>query len=395
MRTRYPASVSDPRPGHLTNAPAATLGPVLVVGTGLLGASIGLALTRAGVPVVLEDASSATLALARDLGAGTPLAAGGAPPLLVVVATPPDVTADVVLDRLAAHPQAVVTDVASVKSAVQDEVLAALATTDRGSASMTARYVGSHPMAGGERTGPAAADADLFIGRPWVVVPHEASAPGAVLAVRTLATDLGAVPLTMGAAEHDEAVALVSHVPQLAASLVAARLRTAPEGALALAGQGLRDVTRIAASDARLWSAIIVGNAAPVASVLRDVRDDLDALIEALGRAENDGPLAEGAAGPIARAVLAGAQGQGRIPGKHGGAPRRYAHVVVLVPDRPGELGRLFAEVGDLAVNIEDFTMEHSAGTQVGMATLSVVPAAAAGLAAGLERRGWRLVTGA
>ncbi len=392
-RTRYPASVPAPlpdaRPGLLDHAPVATSGPVLVVGTGLLGASVGLALTRAGVPVQLADASSSTLALARDLGAGRPRTGDSAEPALVVVATPPDAAAAVVRDRLAAHPGAVVTDVASVKSAVETAVLAGLADD------AAARYVGSHPMAGGERTGPAAADADLFVGRPWVVVPHERTAPAAVLAARTLAADLGAAPLTLRADEHDEAVALVSHVPQLASSLVAARLREAPEAALSLAGQGLRDVTRIAASDARLWSAIIVGNAAPVARVLRGLRDDLDTLLDALARAEDDGPLAEGATGPVARAVQAGAEGQGRIPGKHGGAPRRYAHVVVLVPDRPGELGRLFAEVGELAVNIEDFAMEHSAGQQVGMATLSVVPAAAAGLEAGLTDRGWRLVTGA
>ncbi|MFH5822822.1 prephenate dehydrogenase [Georgenia sp. AZ-5] len=365
----------------------ATAGPVRVVGTGLLGASLGLALSGAGVDVQLEDISPTAAALARDIGAGRLAGADGAAPALVVVATPPDIAAENVLAQLRAHPGAVVTDVASVKALVAEEVEA------RAGADV-ARYVGSHPMAGRERSGAAAADADLFVGRPWVIVPGRRSAPEAVLAVRSLAVDVGAAPVTLGAQEHDDAVALVSHLPQVAASLVAARLREASEAALGLAGQGLRDVTRIAASDPQLWAAILVGNAGPVAKALRALRADLDAAVEALERAAARGPLAEGTTGPLARVVAAGNAGVGRIPGKHGGAPRRYAEVTVLVPDEPGELGRLFGEVGEAGVNIEDLKLEHSAGQPVGLAILSVLPAAATRLEAELDRRGWRVVAG-
>ena len=381
----------DPEAGAPPARRAATQGPVLVVGTGLLGTSLALALSAAGVEVQLSDTSPTSLALARDMGAGCPRRPGDAEPRLVVVATPPDVAADVVLHALAAHPHAVVTDVASVK----DQVVARVR---RHGGAAAGRYVGSHPMAGRERSGAAAADSDLFAGRPWVVVADGSSAR-AELVVRDLAVDVGATPVPMGAAEHDAAVAAVSHVPQLVSSLVAARLEGLPESCLALAGQGLRDVTRVAASDPRLWSAIVVANAGPVVGLLREVAADLERLIEgvapAAGGVGGEGAVAApGAVGAVTDVMMRGNTGQARIPGKHGGAPRRYARVQVLVPDSAGELGRLFSDVGAAGVNIEDFSLEHSAGQSAGLALLSVVPGAAAGLEQALEGHGWRVVRG-
>ncbi|MFC7406621.1 prephenate dehydrogenase [Georgenia alba] len=369
----------------LPTSPVATVGPVKIVGTGLLGTSLGLALRGAGVAVQLTDASPSALALARDLGAGTPAGEEDPEPALVVVATPPDVAAGTVLAQLAAHPAAVVTDVASVKLRVASAVEA-----DGGAAA--ARYVGSHPMAGRERSGPAAAHGDLFAGRPWVIVPGAHSGDDALVAVRNLAADVGAAPVTLGAEEHDDAVALVSHLPQVAASLVAARLQDAPPDALGLAGQGLRDVTRIAASDPQLWATILAGNAAPVARALRELRDDVDAVLEALETAADAGPSAPGSTGPLARLVADGNAGVSRIPGKHGGPPRRYGAVTVLIPDEPGALGRLFGDVGEAGINIEDLQLEHSAGQKVGLAVVSVVPSAVAPLEKELQERGWHLV---
>lgn len=378
------------------SAPLATRGPVLVVGTGLLGTSLALALTAAGVAVQLADTSPTSLALARDMGAGQVRDEHSPEPALIVVATPPDVVASVVLRELAAHPDAVVTDVASVKARIAAEVRRHGGTAAR-------RYVGSHPMAGRERSGAGAADSDLFAGRPWVVVA-DGAAPEAELAVRNLAVDVGATPVRMNAAEHDAAVAAVSHVPQLVSSLLAARLETTPENALGLAGQGLRDTTRIAASDPRLWSAIVVGNAGPVVEMLRQLRGDLDALINGIAPAAvgPDDPaytaagdavtIAPGAVGAITDVMTRGNAGQARIPGKHGGAPRRYAQVQVLVPDSAGSLGRLFSDVGEAGVNIEDFAMEHSPGQSAGLAILSVMPSAAQGLEDALDARGWRVV---
>lgn len=369
--------------------PTATRGPVHIVGTGLLGTSIALALTGRGVSVSLTDTSPAALALSRDLGAGTIAAADDQPPALVVVAVPPDVTAELVAAQLRRWPRAVVTDVASVKGLVLS-TLTELAAADAGLD--LSRYVGSHPMAGRERSGAGAASADLFLGRPWVVAGHEHAAPAAVLAVRSLAVDLGAAVVSMDPAEHDEAVAAVSHLPQLMASLTAAQLVDEPEEALTLAGQGLRDVTRIAASDPRLWSAILTGNAPAVLTRLRRVRAGLDELLTAMTAAAENGPLAPGAVAGIAAVIGAGNDGVAKVPGKHGGRRRRYAEVSVLMPDKPGELGRLFSEVGEIGVNIEDFQMEHSPKQKVGMAIVSVVPAQAQRLETALEQRGWRVV---
>ena len=385
-------SAAEPR------ASVSTCGPVLIVGTGLLGTSLALALRTADVEVQLSDTSPTSLALARDIGAGTPHDKHSPEPQIVVVATPPDVTADVVVAQLSAHPNAVVTDVASVKERVAAEVRARAGAEAR-------RYVGSHPMAGRERSGAGSADSDLFAGRPWVVVGQD-SDPEAELAIRNLAVDVGATPVRMGASEHDAAVAAVSHMPQLIASLVAARLEELGESALALSGQGLRDVTRIAASDPRLWSAIVVGNAGPVADLLRRISDDLSALITGVEAAACDsgGPeftapgaastIAPGAVGAVTDVMTRGNAGRARIPGKHGGAPRRYVEVQVLVPDAAGELGRLFSDVGAAGVNIEDFSLEHSAGQSAGIALISVLPAAAQGLEEALDAKGWRVVAG-
>ena len=381
-----------------SRASVSTRGPVLIIGTGLLGTSLALALRTADVEVQLSDTSPTSLALARDMGAGTPHDKHSPEPQIVVVATPPDVTADVVVAQLSAHPNAVVTDVASVKERVVAEVRARAGAEAR-------RYVGSHPMAGRERSGAGSADSDLFAGRPWVVVGQD-SDPEAELAIRNLAVDVGATPVRMGASEHDAAVAAVSHMPQLIASLVAARLEELGESALALSGQGLRDVTRIAASDPRLWSAIVVGNAGPVADLLRRISDDLSALIAGIEAAACDpgGPeytgtsaastIAPGAVGAVTDVMTRGNAGRARIPGKHGGAPRRYAEVQVLVPDAAGELGRLFSDVGAAGVNIEDFSLEHSAGQSAGIALISVLPAAAQGLEEALDVKGWRVVAG-
>lgn len=366
----------------------ATVGPVRIVGTGLLGTSVGLGLATRGVEVLLHDPSRTAVALARDVGAGRPASADDPEPALVVVAAPPDVTSDVVLAELEAHPGAVVTDVASVKGYVLSEL--------RASGADLSRYVGSHPMAGRERSGPVAAVPDLFLGRPWVIADSGASRPDALLAVRSLAVDLGAVPVTMDADAHDAAVAAVSHVPQVVASLVASRLRDVDEAALGLAGQGLRDVTRIAGSDPALWTSILAANAAAVRDVLVDLRADLDGVIHALGgAAAATGPedVAPGALSTIAQAIADGNAGVGRVPGKHGGVRRDYSVVTVLVPDAPGELARLLTDVGEAGVNLEDLQLEHAAGRPVGMAAISVLPSAVPHLEAELTLRGWRLVS--
>ncbi|SEC12461.1 prephenate dehydrogenase [Paramicrobacterium humi] len=353
-------------------------GHVRIVGTGLLGASIGLALTGDGLDVALADASPSQLRLAVDYGAGRP-AAETDDPDLIIVAVPPDVTADVIAAELERYPRAVVTDVASIKSEPFIEL------TRRG-LDLT-NYIGSHPMAGRERGGAISARADLFVGRPWVICRDESTPRQALALIEDLALDLGAVPIEMTPDEHDDAVGLISHVPQLVSSLLAARLVDAPDAALRLTGQGLRDTVRIASSQPELWVQILGANAAPVADVLTALRKDLDSVIDAL-----EHPDARGSRRHLADAIAAGNIGVARLPGKHG-QDQRFAQIVVMVDDRPGELGRLLTELGEINVNMEDLRLEHSPGTAVGLAEISVLPEVKQRTIEDLEARGWRIAS--
>lgn len=359
---------------------------VHVVGTGLIGTSIGLGLREQGVTVSLQDPSPTALAMARDLGAGELLAPGDSPqgPSLVVVATPPDVAADVVVEQLRRWPQATVIDVASVKAAIVDAVTQACAGSDE-----LARYVGAHPMAGRERAGAIGARSDLFSGRPWVICAGPRSDPGSQRATESLAKTLDAVVHRMSAQDHDRAVAVVSHLPQLVASLVASRLRELPANSVALSGQALRDVTRVAASDAVLWTQILAGNAAAVRDVVAQVAGDLSVVLETLQALAQDPTAALGARAELAGVIAAGNAGYSRIPGKHGGGPRAYAVVQVLVPDRPGELARLLHAVGAGGVNLEDLQIEHEYGRLAGIAEITVIPQAAQPLRTLLREQGW------
>ena len=355
---------------------------VRIVGTGLIGASLGIALSLKGFHVSLEDPSPTAAALARDLGAGVLAADTVGVPDVVVVAAPPDVAADVVAQELSRWPDAVVTDAAGIKGAV----LAAL--QDKGVD--LSRYVGSHPMAGREKSGAAAAQVGLFEGRSWVVAPGPQASAGAVDMVRQIAQAAGSAVLVMTPDEHDAAVAAVSHVPQIAASLVASRLRDLSSGAVALSGQGIRDVTRIAASDPSMWTQVLAANAPAVRRVLQSFAEELDAVLGALRQLESDpGGASVGARAVLARTVTDGNAGQARIPGKHGATPTTYATVIVVVPDEPGALGRLLRDVGDAGVNMEDLHLEHGVGQPFGLAELSVLPAAVEPLITALSALGW------
>lgn len=362
---------------------ASALPPVHVIGTGLIGASIGLALTAAGADVTLEDQSETSVSLARDLGAGR-ISADVAPGV-VVVAAPPDVTPRLVVAALQRWPEAVVTDVASVKQVILADLVRAGVAIER--------YVGSHPMAGRERSGAISARADLFEGRAWVLCPHEGTDPAATQVVSRLARATGAAVTTLSAADHDAAVAAVSHAPQVAASLVAARLEHLSEQAVGLAGQGVRDVTRIAASDPGLWTQILSGNAGAVAEVLRAMSQDLVGIVEALEALSTDPHVADapGARAVLARSIADGNAGHARIPGKHGAPPAAYAVVRVVVDDRPGEVARLLTEIGEEGVNMEDLRLDHGLGLPFGVAEISVLPAAAGPLTEALQTRGWQI----
>ncbi|GHH61953.1 prephenate dehydrogenase [Streptosporangium violaceochromogenes] len=350
---------------------------VLVVGTGLIGTSVALALREQGVAVHLADRDEAALRLARELGAGVEWSPGRRVDL-AVVAVPPQAVADRIADLQKAGAARFYTDVASVKELPLRQAAAL-------GCDLT-RYVAGHPLAGRERSGPAAARADLFLGRPWALCPTAETSPEAVEILRGLIKLCGGEAVEVGAAEHDRAVAIVSHAPHVAASAVAARLAEAPATALGLAGQGVRDVTRVAAGDPELWTGILSGNAPAVADVLEAVAADLAAAASAL-RARTDPAAMDGVTDLLRRGV----RGTGRIPGKHGGPARTYATVQVIIGDRPGELARLFKVAEAAGVNIEDVRLEHAPGLPLGAADLSVQPEAVEILSRALRGHGWHL----
>lgn len=342
-------------------------GPVLVVGSGLLGTSIGLALRRAGVHVWLDDSDPSVVAEAVALGAGEPLPKDGQP-AIVVAAVPPG-AAGQVMARACEFPGATVTDVTSVKARPLAEAMSA--------GGDPARIVGGHPLAGRELSGPGAARRDLFDDRVWVVCPGAAGDPARVQQVVDLAVTCGAVPVSMTPEEHDAAVAMTSHAPQVLSSLLAARLLDADAESIAVSGQALRDMTRIAASDPGLWQEILRANAASVADVLDELASDLrDVVADLRGSAE---------AGPLADALQRGNAGRSRVPGKHGAVATEYALIAVMLQDRPGELARLVVAVGDLDVNLEDIRIDHVLGKPSGLIELFVRPESEQSLEAGLR----------
>jgi prephenate dehydrogenase len=341
------------------------------VGSGLIGASIGLACRQLGLDVWLEDADPEAVAVAFDRGAGLPGPPQGDPDL-VMVAVPPARTALVIQECLSRYLTATVSDVSSTKTQLQREI------DSRGVDS--SRFVPGHPLAGREVSGPGAARADLFADRVWALTPTEATDPERVRIVAELVSGLGAVPVITTAEAHDRAVALTSHTPQVVASMVAAGLQPLGETEVRLSGQGLRDVTRLAASDPDLWTEILASNATPVAEALGDLIDRL---------AEVRAGLISGRADVVRAALASGVDGHRKVPGKHGSAPVVYAVVPVVVADRPGELGRLFADAGTTGVNLEDVRIEHAAGRPTGLVELEVRPERAAVLADGLRVAGW------
>jgi len=350
---------------------------VLIIGTGLLGTSLGLCLKSHGVSVWLADASSSAASLAADYGAGEVSTPRPDEVDVVVVATPPDVTASVVAQALTDFPQSLVIDVASVKGSIRSIL-------ERDGADLS-RYVGTHPMAGREKGGPTAARTDLFVARPWVVCAGDQVSPENLAVIRGLVNLCGATIHEMSAADHDRIVAMVSHVPQVVSSVMAGVLNTADSSDLDLAGQGVRDVTRIAGSDPHLWIQILQHNAAPVSALLADVAAKLNAAAVALSDTSVSGAKRE-----LAELLDAGVQGVSKIPGKHG-VSKQFATLNVIIDDKPGQLAAVLMDVGEIGVNLEDMRLEHSPGAAVGFVELSVQPERVHELAEALEGRGWRI----
>ena len=341
---------------------------VRIVGSGLIGTSIALALSGKGVPVEMVDSDDGRASLAQDLVGNYPLTEVG----LVILALPTSKVPALFEAEIRLNPKSAFMDVGSVKANPLHQIEI--------QRPLSRRFCGTHPMAGREIGGPEAARSDLFVGRPWIYTPTSDCDGEVVKVVVELITMVGASAIRMSADEHDSAVALISHLPQISASLLAKQLLQGEEDWLALAGQGVRDTTRIAGSDPQLWREILSMNREKVLPLLVKMEADLSALI---GDFAQDGLIEE--------FIAQGRLGRARIPGKHGGRARDYTYLPIVIEDKPGQLASLFQECADAHVNIEDLSIEHSPGQFTGLITLALSATDALRLADHLATRGWNV----
>lgn len=355
-----------------------------IIGAGLIGTSIGLAL-RDRWDVVLSDARPDAQAKAVARGAGRRWD-GGETARLLVVAAPPAATAAVIRSSQRLNLALTFSHVSSIQAPVQVEIESLGCALES--------VCGGHPLAGRERSGPEAAVAGLFEGRPWVLCPAPQTSPDTLDAVRELAVECGAEPVVMGPLEHDRAVALVSHLPQVAASAVAAQLlRADAPGAARLAGPGLQDTTRVAGSDAGLWMDVLRGNAVHLAPLVHALARDLGAVADALSALAGDPGEDEASSLEVIGALLRrGADGRRLVPLKRGAHDEDFVTVHVSVPDRPGQLAGILLTAAEAGVNVEDVHVEHLRGRPRGVVRLLVHGTAVVAAQNALRHAGWEVV---
>jgi prephenate dehydrogenase len=348
-----------------------------VIGTGLIGASVGLAAKRAGVERVSGfDPDADALALAAERGAvdeaGERLEDAVADAELAVVAAPvASLPAQVAAVVQASGERCTVTDVGSTKGPV------CAAVTDP-------RFIGGHPVAGSEAHGPAHARAELFDGATWFLTPAAATDPKRYRALHGFVASLGAVPVAVDPGAHDRLLALTSHLPHALANLLlnqAGGTRIEGHEPLAAAGGSLREMTRVAGANPRIWVDIFLDNAPALRAALGEHRrlvEQLEAALEA------------GDAGFLARWIGEAAGNRRRLLADAYPDPGHLQRLLVRVPDRPGVLAGITQALGAERINIEDFELQHHSPERGGVLTLLVTgEEEAARAAALLERQGY------
>ena len=329
---------------------------VALVGTGLMGASVGLAAKRAGVGSVAGyDADEAAAALAQERGAVDEV--GGLDDVLVdadlaVVAAPVALLPPLIEDVLARSPDScTVTDVGSTKD---------------WSLRFPDRFIGGHPVCGREARGPAHATADLFDGATWFLTPVAGTDPERYRLVHGFVASLGAVPVAIDPRAHDRLVALTSHLPHALANLLvnqAGSGRVEGHDPLATAGGSLRDMTRVAGANPRVWVDIFLDNGPELAEALAEHRRRVEQLEQA---------LAAGDGGYLARWIAEASENRRRMLADAYGDAGALQRVTVRVPDRPGVLAGITQALGAERINIEDFELRHFSPERGGILTMLV-----------------------
>ena len=341
---------------------------VRIVGAGLIGTSIALGLTARGVAVELVDSDPNAASLANALN-GHRVASN---PELVILALPTSAIPLVIEAEYALNPNSTFMDVGSIKNEPIVHI--------KNSSLPISQFVPSHPMAGREVGGAQSARADLFMTRSWIITPTPECDQKSLELVKELIEGFGASVVVLDCDEHDRAVAAISHIPQITSTLLAGSLATMPIEWLALSGAGLRDTTRIAASDPALWSEIIFANRVEIAEIAKAMHKNLGSLIEKLDD-KNE----------IASFIYAGRTGRSRIPGKHGGSVREYTYLPIVIDDKPGQLAAIFNECSAISVNVEDLAIEHSPGQLSALITLALSASDAQSLSDHLSAIGWNV----
>ncbi|HXV57114.1 MAG TPA: prephenate dehydrogenase/arogenate dehydrogenase family protein [Gaiellaceae bacterium] len=318
-----------------------------VVGTGLIGASVGLAAKRAGVGSVTGyDADPEFLAAAAERGAvdepAGSLVGAVEDAELVVVATPVATLGERVTETLAAaRDGATVTDVGSTKAMLCASV------ADR------RRFIGGHPVCGSEARGPASGSAQLFDGATWFLTPVSETEPERYRLLHGFVASLGAVPIAIDPGAHDRLMALTSHLPHALANVVlnhAGSVRVDGHEPLASSGGSLRDMTRVAGANPRIWIDIFLENADELLGALAEHRRRVEELERALGARD---------AGWLARWIGEAAGNRRRLLAEAYEDPVTLQRVRVHVPDRPGVLSGITQALGAEKINIEDFELDH------------------------------------
>jgi prephenate dehydrogenase len=338
-----------------------------VVGTGLIGGSIALALRERGwhVSGVDHDAQRAD----RALVVGAVDRVGyDEDAELTFVATPVGQIPDAAREALA-ESKGVVTDVGGVKGSIVDAV------GDR-------RFVGGHPMAGSEREGVDGASADLFDGAVWVLTPTVVTDPAAFTLVRSVVGTFGAEVVEVTPERHDELVAVVSHVPHLTAAALMSLAATRAEeqrGLLRLAAGGFRDMTRIASGQPAIWPDICDSNRDAIVATLDDLVGSLSSVRDIVEASDRDGLLQ----------VLDGARRTRNALPARSVRPGELVEVYVPIKDQPGELSGITTLATDLDVNIYDIEIDHNAESARGRLVLVVAAAMSERFVGGLMARGY------
>ena len=352
---------------------------ITIVGSGLLGTSLGLALAEKGVPVMVEDLDERRAAIGKDLlrltgdknfSGKVEIKAEGPP--LYIIAVSPGNTARVISTIYSRDSESRFIEITGIKFKLIPELQSFNVNLSQ--------VLSVHPMAGREISGPEGARSDLFSGRIWIASPFESSESELVLASQLICEVVESHYIELEAVAHDRAISLVSQLPQLLSSALG-KMLIGRSSEVEFAGQGLRDMVRLAGSDSKLWSDLFDMNRPFILKELSQYIDILTKWREVLATGKRD---------EIAQLLIEGSQGRELIPGKHGGKSRDYASIAVVIDDRTGQLGDLFVECGNAEINVEDLNIEHSPGQATGLITLFVNSEHKERLLEHLKNSGWK-----